>query len=229
MKKILAFLFLSLILLTVSSCSNSESLNLYACGAYSVPAMFGWEIKGTDTSCVIIDEDSEGRILFEYTTQNFITFEKQTAYVVCQKYDSQYVYFYEDNSFYIGTYEISAINLLKENNDWEQPINESKLSRREVIVTLDLVIFTNNETDMSKAKRSVCKALNIKDMQIKEMILDDTTKTHDLFILHLENDCKYWVIVGPTYSVAYLPIDNNILDYDALANFKRQNHWDYGF
>ncbi len=75
-----------------SACMHDMSSDyLAACGSYSIPGMFCYEVKGGSYKCTVLEEDSMGRILYEYTTFNTLTEREETATIICQQYAGRYV------------------------------------------------------------------------------------------------------------------------------------------
>ena len=86
-------------------------------------------VAETDGKSEVVEVDSFKRELIKYVT------EYKCVYIVCQKHDQDYTYFYEDYNFIITDLvsgDTQKINELKETNDWDKPINEDKLSSREL-------------------------------------------------------------------------------------------------
>ena len=144
---------LGMLLLCLVSCGGVHlEADLAVCGVYSVPGMFCADLKGGSVSSNIIDEDLEGRILFDYSTFNIITGKKESAFVICQFRDGDYVYFYEDVCYCLEKNDQQAIESFMTENDWGQPLDFNKMSRRKVKVTIDL--FINTETQLEYKKQA---------------------------------------------------------------------------
>ena len=85
-----------LILTCLTGCSNVDKiLELRVCGSYAIPGMLMFDTKGTAQTCDKVETDSVGRTLFKLAGTNMVTGIHETYYVICQKIDSKYVYFYE--------------------------------------------------------------------------------------------------------------------------------------
>ena len=84
----------------------------------------------------VLEEDSYGRQLFQYSMYVAATsqYERICVVAIRQKATLRDVYFYEDTGFLVAE-DFSAIDQravaeLKLQNDWEQPLQQEKLSKR---------------------------------------------------------------------------------------------------
>lgn len=74
----------------------------------------------------MLELDSVGCILFEYTAYNLIVGDNAKVYVICQQYDAESVYFYEDCCYMYASDGESELQVLKDKNDWDKPLDYSK-------------------------------------------------------------------------------------------------------
>lgn len=105
---------------------------LYAVANYSVPFVTGndgWdELK-------VLKKDSYGRTMFKYRSNSYAMHDYSGKYisalVICQKYDKDYAYYYDNIDFvYLSDYADvpdADAEKLKELNDWEKPLDESNM------------------------------------------------------------------------------------------------------
>ena len=207
-------LILVLVLCCICSCTPnlpvSEAIKLQLCGAHAVPGMYNSDMKSGGIN--ILDTDSEGRILFEYSARDVIGGEHleeyRTVLVICQKYDDDYVYFYEDIC-YLKQYDTDeALDRLKE-----------------------LFAYTEENIPYEQVKKSVMVAISLQEDQIQELcLLDVDTRGGVLYYLCYDADSireKYLVLVT-WYGNTYLhPIENDEVDPVALAQFKKDSGWVY--
>lgn len=77
-----------------------------------------------------------GCILFEYTAYNLIVGDNAKVYVICQQYDAESVYFYEDCCYMYASDGESELQMLKDKNDWDKPLDYSKMAQRAANVYL---------------------------------------------------------------------------------------------
>ena len=202
--KRLSIFFLYLFTLTVLiSCKDiSPRHEMLVCGSYSVPGMICYDLKGGKFDCEILEEDSHGRILYEYTTKNVITDKEETALVICQMFDSEYVYFYEDKCYLLSGYENSEIDKLKEQNDWNEALDQSKMSRREINISFDLVLMTDSKIEANSVRSACRKELGINDKQLQEFI--ENMRDSDILMITADHGCDPG-FKGTDHSREYVP------------------------
>ena len=228
------FVMLVFVLLTLlSSCKlgTSQDMELAVCGSYAVPGMFCYELKGDTYSCEVLEEDSQGRILSEYVTKDHISGKEKTAYVICQDIDSEYVYFYEDICYAFAPADEEALKALKEQNHWNLPLEQGRMSRRKNSVTLDLFISLDCDLEYSKVRDACCKELEIESSQIKELcFLDGNGASQELYLLCVEEQespRSFFVLADASYSVSVMEIPEQQVSAEAIMQFKEANGWKY--
>jgi hypothetical protein len=227
------FVILFVALALTACTSGAKSHELAICGSYGVPGMFCPELKGGTYECSIIDTDSQGRILYEYITQSVIAEEEVTAVVVCQMIDKDYVYYYEDQCYVLAPYTDEDIGALKSKNDWNQPLDRTKMSRRSNKVTLDLFIHKDSQLEYKEVRSACSNTLNIAESRISLLtILDIDPAGNELYWLEIGDDKQggaYYAIVNLDYEVAILSYEHSAMDNGELRAFKQVNGWRYGF
>lgn len=227
-KKIFPVFLCMLILLTGCDLPVSEKIVLTVCGSFAVPGMFCFDTKDGTSSCNVLERDSFGRILFEYTAESIITDEKETAWVICQKYDDDYIYYYEDMCYYLGDSSEEAILELKTKNDWNEEMNASELSKREIIVTFDGYIGYKEPFGSwyHQVRQHVCDTMQIETSQIINYGLVDSTESSQLTWLEYEKEgstiCGYFLMTQT--ASAFLEAYEHIPP-EELAAFKQENGW----
>ena len=233
MKKAKIAVIILCILILCASCGDAHiSLELALCGSYAVPGMFCDELKGGTHTCTILEYDQQGRILFEYTTRNSITNKEETSLVICQAIDDEHVYFYEDLCYLFGEFQESDISQLKANNDWDQPLDESKMSRRAKNISFDLYIVIDPCLDLFEVREVCSRKIKKATDQIKVIRLDADFAGHELYLLKAANsdiEELYFVISDSDYTVAIMEIKGYSFLPEELAAFKQANGWIYGF
>ena len=234
MRKLIRFLlFASITIQVLTACSNKgRFLELTLCGAYAVPGTFHSDLKGNVSSVMILEEDVYGRILFEYVTTSVIKEEKITALVICQKIDSKYVYFYEDQCYLFSVNEEPEIDLLKANNDWGIPLNESKMSRRANKVSFDLFIVNDSSLNGQRIRDEFASAAGVSKSQVLRYgFLDiDNAKSHELYWIYIhseDGDEYYFAISNESYQISYLNVTDGF-DPTEVAALKQDSGWRYG-
>ncbi len=220
------------VILLLNACSSSsEHQSLKICGSFSVPGMFYSDLKGTESDYKKLETDSYGRILFEYSAPNMITNNREAFLVICQKFDNEYVYFYEDICWTDAEYSSTEITRFKMQNDWNKPLITDKMSARRIKTTLDSTIITDSVFDYNTLRAAFADSLDISEGQIKELAFTDSDyHGHQLYWLSTDNSdiSGYFVIAGKDYSVEFLEVRNNTVNADELAAFKYRCGWIYG-
>lgn len=232
-KRHISFVIVICIIILMTSCTSTDrSLSLALCGSYAVPGMFCADLKGGSFSCEILETDSKGRILYEYTAENIVTGDNDTALVICQKIDADYVFYYEDICYLLSEYSAQEIEQLKTANDWDSPLDSGKMSKRANKISYDLVIIPDNDLEYVQVRQACLKKMQINAEQIKELcILDADNCGSALYLLVTENNTDeqtYIVIVDPTYHISSLEIKDKKIDPLELASFKQTSGWSSG-
>jgi hypothetical protein len=87
----------------------------------------------------VLEQDEKGRTMFAYISNGSYICGKTGLYsvIICQKTDSEYSCFYPDYHFVVNDKkeEISEdeIAALKTRNDWNQDIDESKMTKVRIV------------------------------------------------------------------------------------------------
>ena len=238
--RIIAFinaLLLSLTLLT--GCKNvllptPDEWQLGICGGYSIPGMYFSDYKYSHPKVNVIEQDSYGRVLFEFCFSNDISQKNEEVLVICQKNDRYYTYFYEDICFTYTNNDETELLKFKEINDWEESLDESKMSRRMAQVSAWRAILKEWETlDLSSVSEAVCKSFSIEKTQIKDLFVDDSDGEKYIYFLRLELDdgtmSEYFALFDKDYKFSTLEMKDGVVNMEELINFKKANGWKYGF
>lgn len=228
-KKFIATLLLIVLLLLPGCQTRDETLDLAICGSYAVPGLFCYELKGGGFSCTVLETDRQGRILFSYTTQSIITGQEETAFVICQDTDLQYVYFYEDKCYSLGDPECVDLAQLKKDNDWDRPLDYEKMAKRSNAISADLFIIKGDNLEHKKVETACCVALGAQKEQIKELcFLDIDSAGHVLYWLVLNNEEtteEYVFIINKSYEAVYMNATNGAVYSSDFISFKKDNGW----
>lgn len=232
MKKIIAAVIMCFILVCLLfSCGYvGDESSLAICASFSIPGMPTYDLKGTETVVRLVESDSEGRSLFEYTTFNSFSGKRETALVICQKFTDKEVYFYENVNFIIGEYDKDKVDDLKSRNDWNQPYDYTKISSRKIEVSFDLVNMSAPEVNYKSLKSAISDELDTSDGEIAELFFFDMNSSgQSIYCLITENvDCteNWLVFVDDSYSVTLSKIDAANLA-EELKEFKKTAGWVY--
>ena len=113
---------------------------LYTVAVNSLLAVYGYHSHG-DALLEPIEEDSFGRVLFSYHEDDYYGegWPNSFSYLICQKTDETYAYYYPDYNFIIKEwngadvpFSKEEIDDLKSKNDWEKELDEKGLTRIEI-------------------------------------------------------------------------------------------------
>ena len=93
-----------------------------------------------DAIVEIIEEDAFGRVLFSYyLDKSHYCGERIFGYLICQKVDETYVYYYPDYNYILNErnhvdipFSEEEIEDLKTKNDWGEEINEERFIKYEI-------------------------------------------------------------------------------------------------
>lgn len=232
MKKVFLIVLICLVFSFVSSCGYvDESISLAVCASYSIPGMQSYDLKGRETNVRLLEADSEGRSLFEYTVLNRFTGEMETALAVCQRYTDTSVYYYEDVNFHLGDYSEDDVDDLKARNDWNQPYDDAKSTTRKIKVSFDLVNMSYGELDSKKVSSAVSTELNSSDGEIEDLFFFDMNGSEQsIYCLVTADDASsyFWLAyVDDSYSVSLMRLDEDASLADQLRAFKESVGWVY--
>ena len=234
MKRVFATILTLAVLLTLTSCYDTFPKGGVhrACASFAVPGIF----SGIRTYWDVIEKDAQGRELFEIVEDNaFMDEAYEMVYVICQKYDDDYVYYYEDSAHMLKSSKTDSIEALKERNDWGKPLDESKMSRRTATFTFDMTIIVDDGLDNDKVKDVLSQELGTTSDAIVHIYFDDMDPNglvlYDVLIKDpvTEQKTYYFAIFDSAYHVSILTVED-INEYDkGLREFKQANGWEYGF
>ena len=146
-KKIVAVgITIFLLICTLTGCNlllptgySGEHPALYTEAVNSLLSVIGWHSHG-DSRVKIMEEDAFGRVLFSYYDDNsYYCGERIIGYLICQKVDETYVYYYPDYNYILNEwnhvdipFSVEEIEDLKTKNDWGIEINEEKFIKYEI-------------------------------------------------------------------------------------------------
>lgn len=227
--KLIINILATIIILFTGCTSNTQTTDLAICGSFGVPGMFCVDLKGSAYECVVLEEDTQGRVLYSYTTQSVITGKKEKAVVICQQRNAEAVYYYEDICYLLGEWTQDDLVLLKERNDWNLPLDYSKTTSKDNKRTLDGYIATKGDLEYKQVQQACCKELGIMQQQIEELcFLDTDSSKMELYWLVANEDSgkkSYFVLVNDNYHVVVLCAERNMNALTDLVSFKQNNGW----
>ena len=221
------------IFLFFSSCVNTipEHFALISTASFAVPCMFQSDMKNADYK--VLEKDNYGRVFFSLTGYCLLSDTEETVLVIMQKYDEEYVYFYEDICYSFENRMEETKKQIKNLNDWNLPIDETKFSKRRVDFTLDNYLILDSNADFSKIKNAWEQCFKESNASIIDYTISDYDgEKCELYIVVIENESKekeyYFSIVDvDSYKIQYMKIEN-ITDFsENLKLFKQSCDWQY--
>lgn len=136
---IFIILLLTLIMFVFCGCERfhkykGTDYDLYTVAINSLVGANGEIFMRTDGPTLkVVETDNYGRTLFYYYENNRFSTHSM---IISQKTENGFVFYYEDFNFISGSSEQFAteeIDELKRKNDWNMPINESRLIKKEIV------------------------------------------------------------------------------------------------
>jgi len=237
MKKCFVIILLICTMLTCfSSCRLpvSEGHSLSAVGSFAIPGMFISDLRGASTEIEVQERDDYGRILFRYTAYNEFTKQTEDAMVICQKYNQKKVYFYEDVCYLISDISNISVDELKSANDWNLPLDESKMSIRSYYISFDLFLSSDYpiSTSRSRVEKAYEKYFKDSGNQIVSFWRTDLDEGgKNLHIVILQNadgvEEQYFSVIDSSYQINVMKITDYATALSQLREFKKQCGWKY--
>lgn len=235
MKKMCATILSFLLALNMlSSCTmkTDTRLELALCGSYAVPGMFCADLKGGKHTVTILEEDDYGRILFSYSAPNAITQNKEEALVICQQINEDYVYFYEDTCYLLKEQGKDDIEIFMALNEWNRPLDYTKMSKRTNQISFDLFIVTESSIPYAHVIQVVSEELGVEASQIVQLQFVDMDNTgNELYwgCTSVNDNMKsYMLHISPTSGVTPMELQEGVNIADMIVDFKIDNGWIYG-
>ncbi len=249
MKKFLTVTILIISLLLVS-CVNpiNKSENVYSYSGerkelYTVAISSLLWNKGVssqadrvcDPDIKIIDEDGYGRILFEYTERSFTSDVAFSSMIIMQHSTESHVYYYEDINFISKEkvshsnvkveFDVTAVEYLKEANDWNKELNLEKCTVKDI---------SNTKKQISIEKSKLKDIFSTYDGYYSNSILLLTKDDYGRAICYgwyttLENNTtqNHYIVILFQEDLSYsIFAPNSMYDYqEEFKEFKKANHW----
>ena len=228
---------------------SDNNMELYTIAAFSIP--FADEMG---TSVEIMEKDSYGRILFGVRFGSSLFYQKRSdeqewmyGYVICQKYDKENTYYYEDDCFRIyyseDMFTSSEQKELKDINDWDAPLNDEKMTSRNII--------KKGKTKLSAtplgSDKSSSVSMNLDDVFLKNHPMSE----QNVYSEYLDCDKNgnsigivwtystspagdieveaYFIIVGKdvldTNNASIERIKDTLRFWEEIKRFKQENGW----
>jgi len=129
---LLIVMMIILFSISISGCFHKYSLETVTMMTQAFYAIPGAENEPHSLHSKFIETDNYGRTLFRFSSGSL------SAFCILQESDEKYVYYYDNVSFLIESYNYSMYNpedldSLKEANNWNEAIDENKMIKRELL------------------------------------------------------------------------------------------------
>ena len=256
MKKIMSVILIFLFLMSsFTGCSTPKYRGffpeLYTVAIYNFLGSYGFSGNGeisTTSKVGIIETDSYGRVLFYYHEG---IFDDGCGYGILQKSADGYAYYYDDDCIacsdddWQGTGEIThdewfteeEIAELKLLNDWEQPINEEKCTKKPIVSRKATSSLKLSDNDFENIVKTYCNAEGIYykygwTFRYEEYFMSDDFGREMYFLCcNLRNGTYLYLaaIINPDGSFDSLKGVIGIKDMnnyrEAMKEFKLNNGW----
>ena len=118
-------------------------------------------------------------------------------------------------------------------NDWEAPVDESRLSRRTKNISFDLFIMHNCLQEYNTVRRACIHATGLLQDQITVLSFLDTDEHGNVLYLFAGTqnmkERQYIIFVDEAYRTSVMEIVDGSMDPDEVSSFKHDNGWVYGY
>ena len=227
---------------------HGRHADLYTVAAFSV---IGADSRGTIIKP--IEKDTYGRVLFEisFSSTPFYPFYKYDSshlrmfgYCVCQRTKANRAYYYLDDCFavYWDADEFSETEQikLKQRNDWDAPLDESKMVFKPVIPAFESKIESTvfkSDTDSLTKVQSLAKRIFQESVSNEEKdsvyiisLLDVDSEGKTLFIIDVYHEktysAAYFVLLDSDGLHDIIPVADRAHYWEELKTFRVHNGWD---
>lgn len=228
---------------------TGEETDLYTIAAYSILPS-----DSMGTKIEIIEEDAYGRVLYKVESTKDPLFyqcfgEKGPliAFFICQHSDKQKVYYYEDDCYMVfaSAEDFSSAEQmqLKEQNDWDLPLDDDKMLSRGIIPKEDQGYkYTTDQRKIAtgEAKEAFLKQIHLEEEEYAYLdLLDGDNQGRKLLIVDVKKIKSGGVIDTSTIRSYFEMFDTKNPSEKAvieeikdpehiwiqMKEFKQQNQW----
>lgn len=169
-----------------------------------------------------LETDNYGRTLYSVLLNTDVKYRQFV--VIMQGFSKNCVWFYEDVSYYIGEESNEKTRLLKESNDWNTPMNDEKITKRNVRIEFppgEGIYFGRTpkeskssypDTEWSEFVSGICSQLSI-NKNLYNIYLSDYNGNNK-WLLCVSNketeDIDYFVLSDEKAVLSSVQYDHNI-------------------
>ncbi|MBQ7699847.1 MAG: hypothetical protein IJT49_05845 [Clostridia bacterium] len=195
-----------------------------------------------DYSVNELETDEYGRVLFSVAVTSLYSNANFGSYVVImQGCTKGGVLYYEDIAYYSGDENEEKTASLKDANDWNTPINESKITKRRMHMEYppgEGMYFgsTLTETGRSRPKKEwndyikiVYSSLNISKDDY-EIVISDYDESGKWLLCVREggtNNTKYFVIASERKVLSFIENDDSDAIISDIISMKQESNWNF--
>lgn len=220
----ISMILLCIVFLSLCGHKGPSYAMLHATASYSIPGMIQYDTMSTPIE--IIEQDKYGRTLFSYTVSDMVTGQERTVWVICQKATKKKTYYYEDFN-YSFTDDSEAIESLKQQNDWGDPLEEQKYSVRQPKFTWDSsMLVPGSDLDVQKISSAIFRKFHY--TKVSSAFCDADGHGNELWYYELEKGGtvqEFFVIVNSKYQTELFEIVDDTFLPEELHQFKTDNGW----
>lgn len=196
----------------------------------------------------IIEEDDYGRVMLAYSSSYDIFYPANTvAIAIMQKYDKDNIYY--DDLFYIISSDFTVdfvdvsspeIVSLKDQNDWNKPLDEEKMSSRKISLASDNTVVredheeSNKEFEMfwDEVDEYIRKHFEYVGKKVEFMLFYDfDRKSKELYLAVdeiSEGEYECYLVLRDVHGGFNVMKIVDLYNYQKdLADFKKANGWNY--
>lgn len=205
--------------------------------------------NGYEYDTEVLEQDSYGRVLFAFRDRNHFYRDNDlsvTALAILQCYEDEFVYYYEDTFYQLvvsqtyqqlpyETYDQSMIDVLKEKNDWNQPLDQTKC----ITHTAQIGYFGNRLSSPLPGHYPHCDEIRFQFAVTKEIHMDNLDACiagwdkadRFLYMVRAKSNTgeskHYFVIADKDYQneIHICEIEDLYNHNDELAAFKASCQW----
>lgn len=177
----------------------------------------------------VLECDIYGRMLIKCNTYFFPTNQVEQLYVIGQKYDDCGIYIYEDVNYIILSYD-NDIDNLKLLNDWDKPLDDSKMSYKMATVEKYWQIIKTQPTNVISeyVTNAFVEEMGISNDSIAEMLevdIDANGKRLNMYAIGSTSRDVYAVICDDNCNIWYSKIEVDENYQESISNLKNNANW----
>ena len=206
----------------------SFDMKMRICAFYSIPIPLSVDLKSSKYDIQIIDKDGFDRVLCKLSMK---ANGEESYLFVCQKTSRSHVFYYEDICYLFPGYTDEDVSKLKKVNDWEQPLDELKMTRREISLTFDGVINTKYIVNYIDVETLICQTFDIDSSNIlshSSVEYDNINNVMVIFVIkENEKERLFCARVNSDKDFKYSEFRTGKFEYDTYIELKRNSGWAY--